>query len=70
MWKNLADSDGDGVNTGLSDPSNLGGFATDYYWSSSEYNSDSAWGQYFVNGTQFLNGKNYPTLRVRAVRAF
>ncbi|MBT8131401.1 MAG: DUF1566 domain-containing protein, partial [Gammaproteobacteria bacterium] len=47
----------------------LGGFAFDFYWSSSEVNSDLAWRQDFFDGTQ---GDFFKSLvkRVRAVRAF
>ena len=48
----------------------VGGFAGNYYWSSSEYYSNYAWSQYFGNGYQDDNDKNYGDLRVRAVRAF
>lgn len=47
----------------------IGGFASDYYLSSSEYSSSSAWDQSFGYGSQ----GNYSKLgsrRVRAVRAF
>jgi len=47
----------------------VGGFANNYYWSSTEYNNFLAWAQNFFNGYQNLNGK-YDTGRVRAVRAF
>jgi hypothetical protein len=47
----------------------IGGFAGDFYWSSSEYDAGFAWGRYFYDGYQNYYGKaNY--LRVRAVRAF
>ncbi len=48
---------------------NRGGFASDYYWSSSEYAYGLAWNQYFYSGYQFSYNKNAP-LYVRAVRAF
>ena len=48
----------------------VGGFATLYYWSSSESNSILAWGQGFTNGTQGSYSKSYTSLPVRAVRAF
>jgi hypothetical protein len=69
LWKNLADSDGNGSNGGLADPNNLGGFSTDYYWSSSEQAKESAYYQRFFNGFQGpqYSGDGY---RVRAVRAF
>ena len=47
----------------------VGGFASNRYWSSSEYSSYNAWLQYFGSGSQFDNNKYYDT-RVRAVRAF
>jgi len=62
IWVNLVD-DGSGANSGV------GGFATAYYWSSSENNASRAWGQDFNNGGQGDGGKD-GTLRVRAVRAF
>ena len=49
---------------------NIGNFAADYYWSSTEYdNLDSAWLQDFNNGIQYLNFKFFIN-NVRAVRAF
>jgi len=47
----------------------IGGFAVDYYWSSSELNEVDAWSQDFSNGVQSHYYK-YNTFRVRAVRAF
>lgn len=47
----------------------VGGFASGYYWSSSEIINDYAWAVYFVNGAQ-LNLLKYSTTCVRAVRAF
>jgi len=47
----------------------VGGFASSYYWSSSEYNSNSAWTQHFFNGNQVTLAK-VNSFRVRAVRAF
>ena len=43
-------------------------FANDYYWSSSEFDSNGAWGQDFNDGIQF-DGDKYFALPVRAVRA-
>lgn len=45
----------------------VGGFASGLYWSSSEYDSTYAWYQYFGNGDQYNDSKNYHR-RVRAVR--
>jgi len=47
----------------------VGGFASDYYWSSTEDGSSNAWLQYFDNGYQYSNYKS-SSYRVRAVRAF
>ena len=47
----------------------VGGFAVDYYWSSTEGGSGYARAQGFDVGNQEYGDKNYP-LRVRAVRAF
>jgi hypothetical protein len=47
----------------------VGGFANDYYWSSTDFSSNYAWYQDFIYGAQHY-GNKYFTLRVRAVRAF
>ena len=47
----------------------VGGFASNYYWSSTEDGSNNAWAQGFGNGYQGADGKLY-TPYVRAVRAF
>jgi len=47
----------------------LGGFVGVVYWSSSEIDVNNAWDQFFGNGVQFVDGKNFAR-RVRAVRAF
>jgi len=63
MYQNKATIDATaGVNGGS-------GFASAYYWSSTELNINSAWCQLFDNGYQNYGNKFY-TLRVRAVRAF
>lgn len=46
-----------------------GGFANNYYWSSTEYDYAIAWYRYFGIGYQYFSDK-YDTLRVRAVQAF
>ncbi|MDB9910024.1 DUF1566 domain-containing protein [Flavobacteriales bacterium] len=47
----------------------IGGFANDYYWSSTEYDSDDAWVQNFSDGYQVPTDKGIYD-DVRAVRAF
>jgi hypothetical protein len=47
----------------------VGGFTTNYYWSSTEYDYNNAWLQFFYNGVQNYYNKN-STVIVRAVRAF
>ncbi len=47
----------------------VGEFTGDDYWSSSEYDANDAWDQYFTNGNQF-NTPKWNTFRVRAIRAF
>lgn len=48
---------------------NIGGFADNNYWSSSENNAHNAWLQYFFNGYQYNYFKN-DILYVRAVRTY
>jgi 6-phosphogluconolactonase (cycloisomerase 2 family) len=48
----------------------VGGFASYFYWSSSQSDSSLAWGQNFDGGFQNGYSSKYVTLRVRAVRAF
>jgi len=45
----------------------LGGFASSYYWSSTEFGFNLAWGQYFTNGLQYYSNK-HSNYYVRAVR--
>ena len=52
------------INKGL-----IGGFHNFFYWSSTEYDQNSAWMQFFSNGVQFSYLKS-GTYYVRAVRAF
>jgi hypothetical protein len=47
----------------------VGGFASAYYWSSSEIYNYFAWIQYFDNGFQYNLFKDY-SYYVRAIRAF
>jgi hypothetical protein len=47
-----------------------GGFASGYYWSSSESDAGLAWTQSFLNGSQHYNVAKEDALYVRPVRAF
>jgi hypothetical protein len=47
----------------------VGNFADDWYWSSSEDSSTTAWNQYFVSGAQ-INQMKHSSYYVRACRAF
>jgi hypothetical protein len=47
----------------------VGGFASDFYWCSSQDSSNDAWYQYFTSGYQG-DGNKSSAHRVRAVRAF
>ncbi|MFY9310497.1 MAG: DUF1566 domain-containing protein [Bacteroidia bacterium] len=47
----------------------VGGFSTDYYWSSSEHDSIRAWYLYFPYGPQYYTKKD-SAARVRPIRAF
>ena len=47
----------------------VGGFESDYYWSSSEFDVSLAWDQPFGTGTYIISSKNI-NYRVRAIRAF
>jgi hypothetical protein len=47
----------------------VGGFTPFYYWSSTEFDSSSAWSQAFYNGIHLSNDKSSSNLHVRAVRA-
>ena len=62
MYRNI----GQGNALGLG---NVGGFANNRYWSSTEYDNNYAWIQFFDNGNQGGTNKNFFNL-VRSVRAF
>jgi len=47
----------------------VGGFTTNYYWTSVEYDTIKAWNQYFPFGPQFYADKA-DSACVRAIRAF
>jgi hypothetical protein len=70
MWLNLADSDGDGANSGPTDPNNIGGFSSNFYWSSSQGSADYACFRYFAYDYATCSANKSNALRVRAVRAF
>jgi len=48
----------------------MGGFTSNWYWSSSEYNGSGAWMQNFADGNQGAFNNKFDHLYVRAVRAF
>jgi hypothetical protein len=48
----------------------VGGFDFSVYWSSTEFDSGTAWSQSFVADVPAGTSKASPTLKVRAVRAF
>jgi surface protein len=58
-----------GGGSGASGLGNVGNFSTNFYWSSTEYDYNSAWKQDFDDGFQYFPGKDF-TYYVRAVRAF
>lgn len=47
----------------------VGGFTNQFYWTSTEFGVNHAWGHGFINGAQAYNNKDYPNY-VRAIRAF
>jgi hypothetical protein len=47
----------------------VGGFANNFYWSSTESDMNNAWRINFINGNWSANGKNN-TFYVRAIRRF
>ncbi|MDA7762444.1 DUF1566 domain-containing protein [Crocinitomicaceae bacterium] len=48
----------------------IGGFASGYYWSSTEVDGFDAWGQVFDDGYQGYSDKTNVSGNVRSVRAF
>jgi hypothetical protein len=52
--------------------SNIGGFASAYYWGSYEYMTENAWAQYFGSGSQseLYGAPKSSILYVRAIRSF
>jgi len=65
MYQNIGQGDALGLG-------NAGGFANNYYWSSTESDVINAWTQAFVNGSQLFTNKynDFITINVRSVRAF
>jgi hypothetical protein len=58
------------IGQGATSPNtNLGGFASNLYWSSTENDASGAWFQNFSNGVQ-LNGRKDSNYYVRAIRSF
>ncbi len=57
------------IGQGAAPNTNVGGFENNFYWSSSEFNSSNAWGQFFSTGVQAYYGKNSGP-PIRAIRAF
>ncbi len=57
---------GQGNSLGLG---NIGVFSNSFYWSSTEFNNNFAWAQYFNDGRWTAPVKDRPS-SVRAVRAF
>ena len=49
---------------------NTNGFKPSYYWSSTEYFANAAWGQSFLSGITDYFGKAFNAVAVRAVRRF
>jgi hypothetical protein len=70
MYHELADTDNDSTNSGVGYAGDPGGFASYYYWSSSQDGSFNAWLQDFGIGLQSRDGGKPDAFRVRAVRAF
>ena len=69
MWENLVDSDGDGYSGGADHSGNLGGFAAEFYWTSTEFNDGKAWFIFMSSGVH--NGDYKGNFnRVRAIRTF
>ena len=48
----------------------VGGFTATYYWSSTEYTPNLAWGLSFSDGNAGVGNKDYTNTHVRAIRAF
>lgn len=48
----------------------IGGFSSNEYWSSSEYDSQYAWAQNFANGSQHNIDKTSPYVNTRAIKYF
>ncbi|MFT6244508.1 MAG: hypothetical protein ACJA0U_002469 [Salibacteraceae bacterium] len=48
---------------------NVGGFNSNYYWSSTEDTANAAWIQHFSNGSQYVTIKSN-NIYVRSVRSF
>ena len=60
--------DKDELNTLYINRDKIGGFSDAFYWSSSEYDANLAWVQYFYDDYQDCASKDYNYLLVRCVR--
>jgi hypothetical protein len=67
--KNTGQASGSGIICGEGSAATGRGFLNVYYWSSSEFDADYAWGQTFFTGFQLSNYK-FGNFYVRPVRAF
>lgn len=70
MFEKLADSDGNGNNTGGSDPGNLGGFNDVEYLTSTQADDTNCYTIDFNSGTNNQSASKNETYYVRAARAF
>ena len=49
---------------------NIGGFANQYYWSSSEANMSAGWFVNFGDDSDYGVGSKYNSYKIRVIRAF
>lgn len=74
IWEKIADSDGNGINTGISAAPNLGNFLPENYWTSEYYGNWNNWGTahwiYNFGGGSFRPEIMSYQMNVRAIRNF
>jgi hypothetical protein len=58
----------DELNAMYQNKATIGGFSSSYYWSSTEYDNNDAWYQFFYNGNQHYHFGKLSKFRVRCVR--